>query len=67
VIDAARIALYIARRRRLPTSGTIRITTCTAWYDHRARRSVGARARRRSDPRLKKFRGGMSNPGSPSA
>jgi hypothetical protein len=33
VTDAARIALYIARRRRLPTAGTIRITTCSAWYD----------------------------------
>jgi hypothetical protein len=29
-IEASRIALYILRRRRLPTAGTTRITTCSA-------------------------------------
>jgi hypothetical protein len=32
VIVASRMALYSLRRRRLPTAGAIRITTCNAWY-----------------------------------
>jgi hypothetical protein len=33
------MVICIARRRRLSTSGTIRITTCSAWYGSNACRA----------------------------